>query len=133
MAKGGAGRYLPYLGTRRRLPLMRRVFAVLVFAAALAFLGFTDDARRMLPNSVGTTANPYRCAAMANAAGYAYAGIQAGSECWGGRDLSMATMLGMATSCGSCVEASSLRCGRDWSNAIYVPGGCRPAGTHPSH
>ncbi len=76
----------------------------------------------------GTAASvsPWTCLAAAQAAGYPFAAMQTGSQCWAGYDAPVQSDLLPDTSCNTpcALGASGQYCGAAWINSVYATGGC---------
>jgi hypothetical protein len=94
------------------------------FAPTLAnFVGcYTDSGQRQLPNrllSSGATVSS--CSYAARQAGYAYAGLQYGGECWAGNQLG-GTRVSDDQCSATCTADSHEKCGGTWLNSIWTTG-----------
>ena len=78
---------------------------------------------RDLPNLVynGGTNNVLSCSSRCRVAGYTYAGVQFGNECWCGNSYgSQGTAASLGRTCSSaCSGASSETCGGSGANTVY--------------
>jgi len=87
-------------------------------APEAVYLGcFTDTSTRALPNElIDSGATVESCVAAAETAGYAFAGVQYGGQCFAGNEVGFAP----ATNCNMpCSADSSETCGGTWANSVY--------------
>lgn len=99
------------------------VFATGVTPPSYTYLGcYSDDAQRGLPIALmasGTTVES--CVELARARGYAYAGLQAGYQCFAGNSLAYERK-----DEGNCKTQCAARrgetCGGTWFNSVYATG-----------
>jgi hypothetical protein len=89
---------------------------------------YTDSSTwaRALPNVLASGgATPSSCIAAAAAAGYAYAGLQAGGWCFAGNDLRY-DEVSDAQCNWPCSSSPGETCGGSWRNSVYGVGGLVP-------
>jgi hypothetical protein len=87
------------------------------------YLGcFVDTSTRALPNFLMTTgATVENCIAAAKAAGYSFAGVQYGIQCFAGNNVGFSSAL--ISDCNTpCAANTSETCGGTWRNSIYFTG-----------
>ena len=87
-------------------------------AQTQVYLGcFTDTSARALPNElIDSGATIESCTAAAKNAGYSFAGIQYGGQCFAGNEVGFEP----ATNCNMpCSADSNEICGGTWANSVY--------------
>ena len=94
---------------------------------------YTDSSTRALPNElISSGATVESCLAAAQAADYAYAGVQYGGQCFAGNTLGITKV--SDSSCNMpCSANSSEVCGGTWLNSIYSTASCSTASGSISH
>jgi hypothetical protein len=93
---------------------------------------YRDAPTRDLPIELwsSSTNSPAACVAACAKAGYAYAGVQYGRECWCGATYGR---YGAASNCHMpCSGASSQTCGGSWANDVYAARPTTDGGTYDS-
>lgn len=88
-----------------------------------SFIGcFTDTSVRALPVFlIQTGATVEACIAVAKAAGYAFAGVQYGTQCFAGDTIGYTQVV--TSECNMpCQADTSEICGGDWLNSVYSTG-----------
>jgi hypothetical protein len=82
---------------------------------------FTDSESRALPTLLGTSYTVESCVNAAKAAGYLYAGLQAGGQCFAGNSVGHTAVPNSQcdTPCGANPREM---CGGSWRNSIYATG-----------
>jgi hypothetical protein len=92
-------------------------------AADSAYVGcYTDQNTRALPAFLMTSgATVETCIAAAKAAGYAFAGVQYGVQCFAGNDVGYT--VDVQSACNMpCSANPSETCGGTWHNSVYFTG-----------
>lgn len=83
---------------------------------------YIDKPKRDLPYRLqahGSAGNPRRCFELAQAAGYKYAGLQHGNECWAGNAVGKYGQT-KDTDCNMpCGMDNTRNCGATWRNHVY--------------
>lgn len=94
-----------------------------------AYVGcFTDDANRALPTNFGGGHTIESCMAVAQANGYAYAGLQWYGQCFAGNSLGYVQV--SDGECNTPCDANSGQtCGGAWRNSVYATGAGSGGGT----
>ena len=96
------------------------------FAADWTGKCVTDDWDRTLPNIVGShdpDLTPAKCLQDCEDAGYIYAGVEAGHECFCGNDEPPGDRMASEGDCHyNCNGDSSLKCGGAWRLSVYKYG-----------
>lgn len=102
-------------------------------AAPFRYVGcYKEAAARGLPallagSSDWPGATIEACYKLAKAAGYRIFGVQNYFQCWGGNDLTAATMYGVGTCTNPCRGDPAQICGDGWVNSVYeILGEARP-------
>jgi hypothetical protein len=80
---------------------------------------FTDNQYRALPQWLGQVSNVDACVSLARTNSLAYAGLQAGGECWGGNEVRY-QQVGEKECKTLCTNGQA--CGGTWHNSIYQTG-----------
>lgn len=106
-----------YNETKKIAVTSRQPFAIQTWPNYLGC--FVDDATRALPSELySANATVESCTAAAQAAGFTYAGVQFGGECWAGNTLGFAQV--SESECATpCTADPTEICGDDWRNSIY--------------
>lgn len=99
---------------------------------------YTDDDARALPvQLMDSGATPTSCTAAAKARGYAYAGVQAGGQCFAGNTLGHAkrddSLCRQPPSAVACTAAPGEWCGGSWLNGVYSTGLTPPTVPAPQY
>ncbi|MCV2355612.1 WSC domain-containing protein [Paucibacter sp. B2R-40] len=83
---------------------------------------YTDDEARALPvQLMSSGATPASCIAAAKARGFAYAGVQAGRQCFAGNTLGHVKKDDSLCK-KACTAAAGEWCGGDWLNGVHATG-----------
>jgi hypothetical protein len=94
---------------------------------------FQDGEERVLSSRLAKGgASVKSCVAAAGAAGYKYAGLEYGGECWGGSSLSSAEELDDDACDMPCDAAPTDTCGGGWTLSVYAVPASKPKPTEPS-
>lgn len=83
---------------------------------------YIDKAKRDLPYKLaatGSAGNPRRCFELAMQAGYKYAGLQHGNECWAGNAVGKYGQTKDSDCNMPCAMDNSRNCGSSWRNHVY--------------
>lgn len=94
----------------------------------LQYVGcFTDKPARALPVVLSQSgATKESCVASARARGLRYAGVQYGSQCFGGNTAGYVKESNDALCNAKCADGSLNRCGGEWHNSIFDTGVAAP-------
>jgi hypothetical protein len=92
-------------------------------AATSGYVGcYQDDPGRALPvQLIAMHATITDCINTARSKGFAYAGLQAGDQCFAGNQLGLVKLADSACST-PCTADTTQKCGGDWVNSIYATG-----------
>jgi hypothetical protein len=83
---------------------------------------YSDPTTRALPAELMTqNATPASCVAAAKAAGYAYAGVQHGGQCFAGNTLGYTHESSSHCDIPCAINPSEI-CGGTWANGVYATG-----------
>ena len=83
---------------------------------------YNDKAKRDLPyrlQAAGSAGNPRRCFELAMKAGYKYAGLQRGNECWAGNAVGKYGQTKDSECNMPCAMDNTRNCGSAWKNHVY--------------
>lgn len=87
------------------------------FATYLGCYG--DGPNRVLPTLLSSNSNPAGCTTLAHNAGYTYAGLQYGGQCWAGNG--PYNTAGISTGCTyTCGTDPTSNCGGPYANVVYL-------------
>ena len=78
---------------------------------------YSDSSSRVLSTQLANVASPAACQAECKAAGYTYAGIEYGNQCWCGNSMNGGSALAASSCDMKCSDGST--CGGYWTMSLY--------------
>eukprot|EP00906_Rhabdomonas_costata_P030137 RCo042548 len=98
-------------------------------ATAIAVGCYCDSSSRALPYyGPNSGVTPGLCATLCFSAGYLYAGVQDGTQCFCGNGYGRYGKCSASKCTKRCTADSTQLCGGSWANYVYYVGGTRPMG-----